>query len=172
MQRKTLSPIIMAALMTAALVLPSTAFAHGGKTQLPPGLGQPYPSSSSIIVSKPRSEIASPLALCDTMWWYAYTSVYTNSGQLTGASNSQSRDINNHSYPCDIATIGVRNRLWWNNTEVGDTGMLSNSNNSDASAYNNFASASCGSGLAYSRGNHDFEQPGIATYQPTSDASC
>lgn len=172
MQRKIFGRIVLPSLMVIALVLPSTAFAQGGKTKLPPGLGQPYPSSVSKVVSKAKIGTTSPMALCDAMWWTASTSVYSAMGSLTGASYSQSRDINDHSYPCDIATIGVRNRLWWTNVQVGDTGMLYNYNNSDASAYNNFSSASCGSGLAYSRGNHDFEQPLITTFQPTTDNSC
>ena len=172
MQGRVFGRVIVSSLMAIALVLPSTAFAQNGQTPLPPGLGQRYPSSASEVVSKAYGGTASPLALCDSMEWYATTSVYAANGVLTGYSHSFSRDINDVNYPCDINTIGARNRLWWNNTEVGDTGMLYNYNNSDVSAYNNFSSGYCGSNLAYSRGNHYFSQPGIPVYQPTTDNSC
>lgn len=127
------------------------------------------PSMVERVVSKGTD------AICDSMWWQAQTDLieyWWGNSKIYDWSQSLSRASSDHSWPCDIDSIGSRSRIWKDSVLQNDTGQQNVANSAEKTTQTTDQLGSCSGAAWQGRGNHIFEESGISPWYPETNETC
>ncbi len=164
----TLFVVLATLVLSIALINPTLAFDPVAAA------GTPGRSSTVEKVAGPTSGDVSTAALCSTMWWNGTTDV-SDWWLLTGKHRSISRDVNDHNYPCNVDTIRVRGRLWFQNVLKGDK-TAQHPNSADAYVETQDTDQYHGrvafADPVFARSDHYFAKAGYNSWAPMTEYRC
>lgn len=163
--------IIYLAVCVSILFAPSLAGAQEGDPAEPVPEWV-YPNYTERVVERSNAGFSALGGTCTTLRWSAWSVIREGVFSTDSQHVSRSRDNDDPSFPCDIDNIGVRGRIWVNDSLKSDTGWVENSDSADAVVDTANNLSECAPDDIYARGDHKFEEAGVQNWYPVTDDSC